>query len=223
MLKKSYDRVIEYVQSHILRGDYKIGDKLPSERELSALLGMSRNSVREGIRILERMGVLSSQQGSGNYIAGNFDDVLTDVLSMMYALQEVEIEQITDFRYGLEYAALHLAMYHITEVQKEEMRYHLDCLRDAEIDDIWLKHDKRIHYLLIEASQNKYLSENYIALNNIMDLYIPTMRGKILTAMKTQDYLYNAHELIVEGILENNLPKSIEGLSLHFKYLKDYQ
>ncbi len=223
MLEKSYEKVIEYVRIHILIGDYKIGDKLPSERELAALLGMSRNSIREGLRILERMGVLSSQQGAGNYIVGKFDEVLTDVLSMMYALREVEISQITDFRHGLEYAALNLALENATQEEKEKMKYHLEKLEVAEDDEEWLQHDKSIHYLLIESSKNKYLLVNYIALTAIMDLYIPTMRGKILRAMKTQHYLYDAHRKIVEGILENNLVKGMEGLSLHFKYLKDYR
>src|SRR3712207_8380429 len=71
--EKSYEKVIEYVRNHILKKEFKIGDKLLSERELAVQLGISRNSVREGLRILERMGVLCSQQGAGNYIAGRFE------------------------------------------------------------------------------------------------------------------------------------------------------
>src|SRR3712207_9356113 len=86
--EKSYEKVIEYVRNHILKKEFKIGDKLLSERELAVHLGLSRNSVREGLRILERMGVLCSQQGAGNYIAGRFESTLTEVLSMMYRSEE---------------------------------------------------------------------------------------------------------------------------------------
>lgn len=221
--EKSYEKLIEYVKNNIRNSSYKIGDKLPSERELTEQLGISRNSLREGLRILERLGVLVSQHGAGNYISGNFENILIEVLSMMYSLKKLDITQITEFRHGLEYGAMNLAVNFATEEQKEEMLFHLQKLDTATSEKERVIHDKRIHYLLIAASQNKYMMLNFIALTEIMDLYIPTMRGKILTSMKTGDLLYEAHRLIVEGVIQNDLEKGIKGLSLHFKYINDYQ
>lgn len=221
--EKSYEKVIEYVRNHILKKEFKIGDKLLSERELAVQLGISRNSVREGLRILERMGVLCSQQGAGNYIVGKFESTLTEVLSMMYTLRDMEMEQVTQFRHGLEYGAMNLAVFHATEEEKERMKYHLQALEEAESEEVRIRHDKAIHYLLIEASRNKYMLVNFIALTQIMDFYIPTMRGKILNSMKTEDFLYEAHELIVKGVVEGNLEKGMRGLALHFKYINDYR
>lgn len=75
-MEKSYEKVVDFVQNQILNGVYSTGDKLPSEREMALQLNVSRTSVREGIRILEQMGALSCQQGSGNYIAGDFEGTL---------------------------------------------------------------------------------------------------------------------------------------------------
>ena len=58
--EKAYEKVIDYIESNILDGHFEVGDKLPSERELSQMLSVSRNSVREGIRILEVIGVILS-------------------------------------------------------------------------------------------------------------------------------------------------------------------
>lgn len=74
--ERAYEKIINYVERQIMQGSYKKGDKLPPERELAALLGASRNSVREGLGILERMGVISSQQGAGNFISDNFEKTL---------------------------------------------------------------------------------------------------------------------------------------------------
>lgn len=63
--ERAYEKIINYVEQQVMQGRYKKGDKLPAERELAALLGASRNSVREGLGILERMGAISSQQGPG--------------------------------------------------------------------------------------------------------------------------------------------------------------
>lgn len=222
-MEKSYEKVIEYVRQNILEHRYRIGDKLPTERELASQLEISRNSIREGLRILERMGVVSSQHGAGNYISAKFDHTLTEVLSMMYALQQLEGNQITEFRHGLEYGAMNLAVIHATESQKEQMLYHLQALDEVETEQERVIHDKKIHYLLVEASQNKYMMLNFVALTAIMDLYIPAMRGKILNSMKTKDFLYEAHRLIVEGVIQKDLEKGMKGLSLHFQYINQYK
>ena len=64
-MEKSYEKVIEYVKRGIGSGEIQAGEKLLPERELAQKLEISRNSAREGLRILENMGVLESQQGAG--------------------------------------------------------------------------------------------------------------------------------------------------------------
>lgn len=86
-MEKSYEKVVDFVQNQILNGVYSTGDKLPSEREMALQLNVSRTSVREGIRILEQMGALSCQQGSGNYIAGDFEGTLIRVMTLMFAVE----------------------------------------------------------------------------------------------------------------------------------------
>ncbi|KSU82122.1 GntR family transcriptional regulator [Fictibacillus enclensis] len=57
--------IIEYIYSENLEQ----GAKLPPERELSELLGVSRSSVREGLRILELLNYLDSRQGGGTFVS----------------------------------------------------------------------------------------------------------------------------------------------------------
>ena len=66
---KAYEKVIDYIQGEILKGDLKRGEKLPPERELAELLGVGRNSVREAMRTLSLMGFISSTQGAGNFVS----------------------------------------------------------------------------------------------------------------------------------------------------------
>src|SRR3712207_8707982 len=67
---------MEQIKENILRGKLRVGDKLPSERELSTQLGVSRSSVREALRSLDILGVVVSIQGEGTYIQGDFQDSL---------------------------------------------------------------------------------------------------------------------------------------------------
>ena len=122
-MEKSYEKVVDFVQDQILDGVYGAGDKLPSERELALQLNVSRTSVREGIRILEQMGALSCQQGSGNYITGDFENTLIRVMTLMFAVEGTSYREISEFRFALEYQALSLAIYHATEEQITGISY----------------------------------------------------------------------------------------------------
>lgn len=96
-------------------GRFQAGEKLLPERELAQKLEISRNSAREGLRILENMGVLESQQGAGNYVSGNFDEILAEMLSFMYILKKIDVDKITEFRSTLEWGAIETGVKQATE------------------------------------------------------------------------------------------------------------
>ena len=222
-MEKSYMKIINYVKREILAGALKPGDQLLPERELAEILGVSRNSVREGLRTLDNMGVIKSFHGSGNYFAGNFEETLTEVMTFMYMLKDMDYDHITEFRYALEWQAMNLAVRQATDQQRQKMQEYYKKLITADREETRVKYDKAIHYLLVQASKNDYMISNYKALNNIMDRYIPTMRGKIIEGMKSDERLINAHRRIVEGFVEGNYLKGRQGLNLHFRYIKEYK
>ena len=223
MQKKSYSKVNEYICERISNGELKLGDKLPPEREFAKILDISRNSIREGIRVLENMGVVSSQQGAGNFISADFEETIADIMSFMFILKGMKEKQITEFRYAIEWEAVNLITGKISEDNKENLLYYLEKLEQAENEKEAVIFDKKIHYLLIELTNNDYMKTSYRALTKIMNIYIPRLRGKIILGMKGDKALSGAHRMIVEGIIEGNLKKSIEGLNHHFEYIIKYQ
>ena len=63
--RRSYDLLLANIEAGLRSGEIKLGDQLPGERTLAETYGISRASVREGIRILDALGVLRSSSGSG--------------------------------------------------------------------------------------------------------------------------------------------------------------
>ena len=222
-MEKSYLKVDNYIKEQILNGELKAGDKLPPERELAQILDVSRNSVREGLRILENMGVIASQQGSGNYISNEFDDAIVSVMSYMYVLKDLNMDQITDFRYALEWQAINLAVFRITESQKKRLFELLEKMEQAETEKMRVAYDKEIHYQLIEASGNDYMLVNFKALASIMDRYIFQMRGKIFLGMNSDDDLTMAHRMMIDGVAEGDREKGRRGLDLHYTYIYQFK
>lgn len=222
-MNKSYEKVVEYVKEEILAGRLLPGDKMLTERYLAEQLEVSRNSVREGLRLLENMGVISSQQGSGNYISLNFDETMTEILSFMYFLKGMDERQVTEFRRFIEREAMFLAVKRADAEQKQRMMIDLDGLEKAITEEDRVRHDKGIHRVLVEASRNDFLITNYKALTNLMDRYISSMRLRIISGMQSRNRLEHAHRMLVEGVVESNLEKGLAGLRDHFGYIEQYK
>ena len=222
-MEKSYKKIVDYVKNEITAGKLKPGDKLMAERDLAEHLGMSRNSVREGLRLLENIGVLSSQQGSGNYIDVNFNETMTDMLSFMYLLKGIGLDQVTEYRLLIERDAMKLAVRRATDEQKKQILEYLEGLEKAETEEERVVYDKKIHQTLVEASHNDFLITNYEALANLMDRYIQSMRLNIIKGMQSQNMLEHTHKSLAEAVAEGDYEKGILGLETHFGYIEKYK
>ena len=104
---REYEKAVDYVRRMISSGSLNVGDRLPTERELSLELDISRNSTREAMRMLENMGIIVSRHGSGNYISGNMERTISDMIHMMLALKQVSRHDIYDFRRSMEKTVCH--------------------------------------------------------------------------------------------------------------------
>lgn len=220
--ERAYEKIINYVERQIMQGSYKKGDKLPPERELAALLGASRNSVREGLGILERMGVISSQQGAGNFISDNFEKTLIEVMTLMFILEEGTFREISEFRYALETQALPLAMKNITEEQQTDIEYYMSMLEQTPGEEQKAYYDKKIHYTITAASGNRFIIDNLQALTEVMDVFIKDMRAKILSDGSNSEGLMSAHRQMVEALREKDESKGLKALKAHFEYIYAY-
>ncbi len=220
---KPYQLVIDQIKDDILKGTLKPGDRLPGERELAEQLGISRNSVREGLRILENMGVTASRHGAGHYVSLNFDAPMTEMLSLIYTMKNMGRDDLNQFRYCLEREAMHLAVDNASEQQKIRIKAHLDALLSAETEKDRYEHDMALHKTLIEASRNDYLITTYSALNNVIEDYIPVLRGRIIEGMKSNDMLEYSHRLLVMGVVNSDLKMGLDGLDRHFEYIRQFK
>ncbi len=100
--KKISEEIVEQIREMISQGDLKPGDRIPSERELSAMLGVSRPSVREAIMVLDAMGLVEARQGGGTYVRSLAETSLADPLSQMVEADPRLLPALVEVRKGLE-------------------------------------------------------------------------------------------------------------------------
>jgi GntR family transcriptional regulator, transcriptional repressor for pyruvate dehydrogenase complex len=92
------ERVVDAIRAQIERGSLKRGDQLPPERELAQKLGVSRPTVRAGLRSLVTMGVLESRHGFGTFITDRPPALGSDALRLLAALHGFTAEQMAGAR-----------------------------------------------------------------------------------------------------------------------------
>ena len=92
------DTVVDTFRSMIGAGSLRIGDELPTERDLARQLGVSRNTVREAIKRLEAYGVIETRQKRGASIVDNCLDAMANILSFRFGNDIRTFRDIQTFR-----------------------------------------------------------------------------------------------------------------------------
>lgn len=213
---KAYEIVLQYIKQKIITGELQRGEKLPPERELADTLGVGRNSVREALRILEIMGVITSEHGAGNYISCNFRKNLVESMTMMFLLEELDYQQVSQLREAVELKAVELAVDRITEEQLEELRFVQHELQTSSDEAYRAAMDKKLHYIIAHASQNVMISQILDALSDVIDIFICNMRGKIITNLGNRQPLQQVHDSIVEGLSRRDKKMVHNAMREHF-------
>jgi GntR family transcriptional repressor for pyruvate dehydrogenase complex len=213
--QKSYIKVIDYIKKQIRNGELRSGGKLPAERELSLLLGVSRNSVREAVRTLDIMGVISSQQGAGNYLTGNFENNLVESMSMMFLLNQIDYHQISQLRRGLEMQALMLAIDNISDEEIKQLEKTIAQLEHVtEENNVIL--DKKFHYNIALASKNTLIIDILQALSELIDQFIVDLRREILSTSDSKIILHDAHNEMMQSLITKDKNLAYEAINKHF-------
>ena len=218
--EKTSEKLIEYVETLILAGKLKVDDKLPPERNLAKNLNISRTAVREGIRLLEVIGIVESRQGSGNYIASHFDQTLEQVLTIIYSLDELTYEQIQEFRYAVERQALVLAIQKADAKEKAELQGYVDGLLNGETEEERTENDRLLHLALVRMSGNRLVIANYIALNRIINRFIRDVRKKIRDQSADEfETFQQVHAKLANAVISGDLEMGREALDQHFVFI----
>jgi GntR family transcriptional repressor for pyruvate dehydrogenase complex len=149
------ERVIRHVKALIERGALRPGDQLPPERSLAVEIGISRPSLRAGLRALAAMGVVEARHGSGTYIIGGPPVLASEPLRMLAALHGLTRDQLFEVRRLLEVGVAGLAA---ERSEPEDLAVMADEVAGmfASADDPLqhLAHDMRFHRAVAAGARN---------------------------------------------------------------------
>ncbi|MGW7538674.1 FadR/GntR family transcriptional regulator [Amycolatopsis sp. NPDC054798] len=153
------DQVIDQLREAVTAGEWLIGHRIPTEPELSAQLGVGRNTVREAVRALAHTGILEVRQGDGTYVRAT-----SEVSGAIRRLCGTELREVLHVRRLLEVEGARLAATARTEEDLAELRVLLNR-RDTDWDqgniDDFARSDAEFHQVVVRCGHNGLLLELY--------------------------------------------------------------
>lgn len=153
------DRAISAIKQMVIEGALKPGDRLPTEKELSETIGVSRNSLREAVKALSVIRVLDVRQGDGTYVTALEPEQLLESLAFVLDLhQDSSYIEILEIRRLLEPIAVEQACLQLTDDDFERLEQTMEDLDASSGIEELVAADIAFHHLINDRCPNDYLS-----------------------------------------------------------------
>lgn len=186
-----YDVVSDSIMDMIAAGKYKPGDKLPPEAELTRQFAVSRVTLRESLKKLSMMGVLSIVQGSGTFVEEITPASFMKPLFPLLAFKERNIEDVYAARAYLESGACELAAVHRSESDIDALRELVGKMdKAAGQDDLttYSALDYEFHLTLAKACKNEIISMIFGLFWNFIEGYLPRINSSPEVVRRSLDF-----------------------------------
>ncbi|MCM3342124.1 FadR family transcriptional regulator [Paenibacillus sp. MER TA 81-3] len=211
-----YEDVIEQIENLILKGNLAPGDVLPTERELAQAFGISRGTLREAFRILEREGLIETRPGGGRFLNKNLNEA-EDKKRIMENIERATIIELLEAREIFEIGIVELAAERATDqdIREIEIAFEKWGKIDRDSDDP-VNPDQAFHLSIAKATHN-------VVLVNLIDLHIDLLQKTLVKTVEIpgrKNEVYKEHYNIMQAIKEKNPLKAKEALLHHLHEVK---
>lgn len=207
------EEVADQLKQSILAGEFRTGDKLPSERELMEEFQVSRVAIREALRQLENSGFIETRQGAsgGAYIIELSFEKLANSFLDLFLADKISIPELCNVRTLIEPEVARLAAINITNEYRERLGQILE-LEELPVkslaDDIEIK--TMAHAVLAEACGNRFLEALVKSLMRVTRKVIEEVNPNLMSFHPA-----GMHRPIVEAVIHADAEKAFEAMRKH--------
>jgi GntR family transcriptional regulator, transcriptional repressor for pyruvate dehydrogenase complex len=220
--EKLSQTVVRQIESLILQGILRPGERLPAERELSDRLGVSRPSLRDAVADLQTRGLLTSRPNAGIYVADVLGSAFSPALVQLFATHEDAVFDYLDFRRDMEGLAAERAarlgsdtdlMVVNTIFQKMEAAHQK---RDPS-DEAAL--DAQFHMAIIEASHNIVMLHMMRSMFDLLREGVFYNRQIMFRQRTTREALLDQHRAINTALQARDPAAARDAVNTHLRFV----
>ena len=220
--KKLYMQIYQQILSEIEAGTFKVGDKLPAERELCEQFGVSRAPIRQALSALELNGFIYSRQGEGVYVKSN--QSLASSSQDPISFDSVSPEEIVEVRMNIEPLIIKFAVQRATDEEIAVLRETINKMEEETKSGVYVPEtDEALHYNIAKASHNELFINIMAAIINAMkkqEMW-QFIRDRTVTRPEYLEVNLNEHKQIIEAIETRDEKKATDIMSNHMQNLYD--
>lgn len=217
---RTYEQVMAQIEERILDGRLKAGDHLPSERELASLLGVSRPSLRESLRVLEALGVVDIRRGGGPeggaVLVSSPGIGMVNLLKLQIALAHFSWIDVLETRMSLEAWSVEEAAYRADEDAHRELAEILDRMDDQTIDSAEFNRlDATFHVRIAESTGNALTAHFMGSLRTAIHRQMVEMYAELDDWRATATIVRAEHREILRAIVDRDGPRAADLVRQH--------
>jgi len=206
---KLHESIVAQIKDLIHSKKLVVEDKLPSERELASLFGVSRVVVRESIQSLEQAGMIEIRTGpaGGAFVVRNLYKPLFHAASEMFHGGELTLQYFYEARRAIESAIVRLAVEKATPEDLKRLRDLNEVLLSQLDDRVMLrKNNSTFHLAIGEIAGNPLLSLMLKSILELLDVVLPK-------SVQSEEYIrntYQRHESIIEAMAKRDVALCVD-------------
>ena len=223
-IQRLSDSVALELERRMLEGSLRHCQRLPPERELAAQLGVSRPSLREGLRKLAARGLVRSRQGGGTYVTDRlqaaFVDPWKDMLSHHPGLQQ----DLLELRHMLEGQAAELASQRANELDLQRVGEAYGRLQQAyAAEDLQAcaEADVDYHQAIAEASHNALLAHLSASLHRLIHDLVQQNLHFLHARPDDWEQLRKQHREIWLNLQARRAGAAAQAAQRHMRFVRD--
>lgn len=221
-----FENIIDYFKNLIFKGDLKPGDHLMSERALATMLGVSRTSLREALRVLEILGLVSIVQGKGIYVLQPDAKSLQTFIELIISMQPTISLSVSEARFIIECQAAQIAIYRASPEEIASIKNALKNMEDIppgdKLAEMVSKADFEFHKQIINATHNSFLMLLYDIIELVLERSnYERWEAALSRSPKARDIILQEHRDICNAIEMKEGEKAKDLILHHCKLLED--
>ncbi|MCB1942249.1 MAG: FCD domain-containing protein [Candidatus Accumulibacter sp.] len=197
------DAIAHQLETRILEGSLKPGDRLPAERELAVELGVSRPSLREAIKKLVSRELLVSRHGGGTFVTDRLDASFSDPWQQLIEQHPQLQDDLLEFRYLLESSAAELAAQRATDADLRRLEQAYTRLDAAYLGDdrgTQVAADVAFHLTIAESAHNALFGHMVASVMRLLHEHVRRNLRDMAVSADTGRQLMAQHRAIHEAI-----------------------
>ncbi|MBN8453612.1 FCD domain-containing protein [Accumulibacter sp.] len=217
------DAVAHQLETRIIEGSLKPGDRLPAERELALELGVSRPSLREAIKQLVSRGLLLSRHGGGTFVTDRLTTSFSDPWQQLLAQHPFLHDDVLEFRHLLEASAASLAAQRATDsdLQRLEQAYQrLDAAYAGSDRSAQVAADVAFHLTIAESTHNAVFAHLLASILRLLHEHVRHALQEMSVSVETGRQLMRQHAAIRDAIAGRQAEAARQAAEAHINYVR---